>query len=139
MRNLALRSTSLFDHLRLSTAANQLGLADAVPAHIVVHTDARIRRIKLGKLTAPSRLYWAGRPASCWPYIGCAIYRQPTQTRILNRPQSIISDPVHGTAIRQDLAAGIHTLLYMDAGSCPRLVGQRHSSNGASKIPIPSR
>jgi hypothetical protein len=51
------------------TAANQLGLTDAVPAHVVVHTDARIRPIKLGKLTisfkptAPSRLYWAGRPS----------------------------------------------------------------------------
>jgi hypothetical protein len=35
----------------------------AVPAYVVVHTDARIRPIKLGKLTitfkltAPSRLY----------------------------------------------------------------------------------
>jgi predicted transcriptional regulator of viral defense system len=51
------------------TAANQLGLTDALPAHVFVHSDARIRPIKLGnftitfKLTAPSRLYWAGRPA----------------------------------------------------------------------------
>ena len=51
------------------TAANQLGLTDAVPAKIIVHTDARLRPIQLHrlvidfKLTAPSRLYWAGRPA----------------------------------------------------------------------------
>jgi len=51
------------------TAANQLGLTDAVPAKITVHTDARLRPIQLHrlvidfKLTAPSRLYWAGRPA----------------------------------------------------------------------------
>jgi hypothetical protein len=32
------------------------------------------------------------------------------QARILKRLQSIISDPKHGAAIRQDLAAGIHTL-----------------------------
>jgi hypothetical protein len=51
------------------TAANDLGLTNAVPAKIVVHTDARLRPIKLGNMTisfkptAPSRLYWAGRPA----------------------------------------------------------------------------
>lgn len=39
------------------------------PAHVTIHTDARRRAIKLDKLTidfkqtAPSRLYWAGRPA----------------------------------------------------------------------------
>jgi hypothetical protein len=31
------------------TAANDLGLSDAVPGRIVVHTDARLRPIKLGK------------------------------------------------------------------------------------------
>ena len=45
------------------TAANDLGLTDAVPARIGV-----LRPITLGNLTldfqaaAPSRLYWAGRP-----------------------------------------------------------------------------
>ena len=90
------------------TAANHLGLADAVPAHVFVHTDARIRSIKLGKLTitfkltAPSRLYWAGRPAM---RIVQALHwlrnSLPTdQTRILKRLQSIISDLAHGAAIR---------------------------------------
>jgi hypothetical protein len=51
------------------TAANDLGLTNAVPAKIVIHTDARLKPIKLGNLsvdfkhTAPSKLYWAGRPA----------------------------------------------------------------------------
>lgn len=51
------------------TAANDLGLTNAVPAKVVVHTDARLRPIHLGKLdisfrpTAASKLYWAGRPA----------------------------------------------------------------------------
>ncbi len=51
------------------TAANDLGLTDAVPAKIVVHTDARRRAIKLGNVTitfrptAASKLFWAGRPA----------------------------------------------------------------------------
>ena len=51
------------------TAANELGLTNAVPGRIVVHSDMRRRSIRLGnqviefKQTAPSRLYWAGRPA----------------------------------------------------------------------------
>jgi hypothetical protein len=51
------------------TAANDLGLTTAVPAKIVVHTDARLKLVQLGKLeisfkpTAASKLYWAGRPA----------------------------------------------------------------------------
>ncbi len=50
-------------------AANALGLTDAVPAQVVVHTDGRLRPIQLGNLTiqfrftAASKLYWAGRPA----------------------------------------------------------------------------
>jgi len=51
------------------TAANALGLTDAVPAQVVVHTDGRLRPIQLGNLTihfcvtAASKLYWAGHPA----------------------------------------------------------------------------
>jgi hypothetical protein len=51
------------------TAANDLGLTTAVPARIVVHVDARLKPIVLGKQkivfkpAAASKLYWAGRPA----------------------------------------------------------------------------
>lgn len=51
------------------TAANDLGLSDAVSARVTIHTDSRRQTIQLEKLviafklTAPSRLYWAGRPA----------------------------------------------------------------------------
>lgn len=61
------------DHLRMlvdgMTAANDLGLTDAVPARVTIHTDTRRRTIQLDKLsidfkqTSPSRLYWAGHPA----------------------------------------------------------------------------
>lgn len=50
------------------TAANTLGLTNAVPAKIEVLVDARLKPITLGsqkivfKHAAPSRLYWAGRP-----------------------------------------------------------------------------
>ena len=43
------------DQLRLlvdgMTAANDLGLTDAVPARLTIHTDARRRAIQLDKLT----------------------------------------------------------------------------------------
>jgi hypothetical protein len=51
------------------TAANDLGLTNAVPAKIVVHTDSRLKPVHLGNLeisfrpTAASKLFWAGRPA----------------------------------------------------------------------------
>jgi hypothetical protein len=47
------------------TAANDIGLSDAVPAHIIVHTDARLKSLVLGNLTihfkktAPCKLFWA--------------------------------------------------------------------------------
>jgi len=50
------------------TAANMLGLTNAVPAKIEVLVDARLKPVTLGnqkivfKQAAPSRLYWAGRP-----------------------------------------------------------------------------
>lgn len=51
------------------TAANDLGLTNAVPAHIIIRTDGRVKSVRLDnlvidfKLTTVSKLYWAGRPA----------------------------------------------------------------------------
>ncbi len=100
------------------TAANDLGLTTAVPAHVVIHTDARRRSIRLDKLTiefkvtAPSKLYWAGRPAMRvvqalhWLKDLLATDRD----RILERLSKILADPTHGLAIREDLRAGLKTL-----------------------------
>lgn len=50
------------------TAANDLGLTNAVPGKIEVLVDGRFKPIRLGnqeihfKHAAPSRLHWAGRP-----------------------------------------------------------------------------
>src|ERR1017187_9368506 len=88
------------------------------------------------KLPAPSRLYWAGRPAmrevQALHWVRDLL---PTdQNRILKRLQSIIPDPTHGAAIRQDLAAGIHTLPTWMQDLVRNATFQRHPSNGASKI-----
>jgi len=110
------------DQLRLlvdgMTAANDLGLTDAVPAKVIIHTDARRRNIQLNnltitfKLTAPSRLYWAGRPAM---RIVQALYwlkdtLPADQPRIIKRLSKLLDDSEQGKAIRQDLLAGFNTL-----------------------------
>jgi Family of unknown function (DUF6088) len=110
------------DQLRLlvdgMTAANDLGLTDAVPARVTIHTDARRRAIQLDKLTiefkqtAPSRLYWAGRPAM--RVVQALHWLKDTlvsdRERILRRLAQVLADPTHGAAIRQDLIDGFSTL-----------------------------
>ena len=93
------------DQLRLlvdgMTAANDLGLTDAVPARVTIHTDARRRAIQLDKLTidfkqtAPSRLYWAGRPAM--RVVQALHWLKDTlvsdRDRILRRLAQVLADP----------------------------------------------
>lgn len=110
------------DQLRMlvdgMTAANDLGLTDAVPARVTIHTDARRRAIQLDQLvidfkyTAPSRLYWAGRPAM--RVVQALYWLKDTLAsdcdRILNRLTQVLSDPTHGAAMGQDLVDGFGVL-----------------------------
>jgi hypothetical protein len=100
------------------TAANPLGLTDAVPAKVTVHTDARLRPIHLDRLvinfkpTAPSRPYWAGRPAM---RIVQALHwlhdiLPADSDSILKRIRRILDDPKQGAAIRDDLRSGLDAL-----------------------------
>jgi hypothetical protein len=100
------------------TAANDLGLTTAVPARVVVHTDMRRRSIPLGNLTiafrftAPSKLYWAGRPAM---RVVQALYWLKDMLgsdtdAMLSRLAAVLADPAHGVAIREDLRVGVRTL-----------------------------
>jgi hypothetical protein len=117
------------------TAANDLGLTNAVPAKIVVHTDARLRPIKLGNMTisfkptAPSKLYWAGRPAMRlvqalhWLRDTTDIQTLSAQLRALLKripdPQPVLDDLVQGMPT---LPAWMQDLL--------RPVLDRHTSAG---------
>lgn len=106
------------DRLRIlvdgMTAANDLGLTDAVPARVTIHTDARRRSIKLDnldiafKLTAPSRLYWAGRPAM--RVVQALHWLKDTlasdRSRVLDRLAKVLADPTYGPAIHRDLVEG---------------------------------
>jgi len=100
------------------TAANDLGLTTAVPARVIIHTDARRRTIRLDNLviefkqTAPSKLYWAGRPAM--RIVQALRWLKDTlptdRDRILGRLSDILKDHRHGKALQDDLRAGIGTL-----------------------------
>ena len=110
------------DQLRMlvdgMTAANDLGLTDAVPARVTIHTDARRRSIKLDNLaiefrqTAPSRLYWADRPAM--RVVQALHWLKDTlgtdRARVLARLTQVLTDPTHGKAISDDLLQGFSTL-----------------------------
>lgn len=100
------------------TAANDLGLTDAVPARVIIHTDTRRRSVKLDNLmidfkqTAPSRLYWAGRPAM--RVVQALYWLKDTlasdRARVMTRLAKVLADPAHGATIRQDLIDGFAVL-----------------------------
>ena len=98
------------------TAANDLGLTNAVPAKIVVHTDARLRPIHLGNLTisfkptAASKLIWAGRPAM---RLVQALHwlRDTTDLQTLSaQVRALLRRLPDANQVRTDLADGLPTL-----------------------------
>ena len=103
------------------TAANDLGLTNAVPGQVIVHTDGRLRPIVLGnlilqfKLTAPSKLFWAGRPAM---RIVQSLYwlREELKSSDAADPSVVsakirrmLADP-KAALVRDDLVSGLNTL-----------------------------
>ncbi len=102
------------------TAANELGLTTAVPARIEVLVDARLKPIRLGRqeihfrYAAPSRLYWADRPAmrvvQALHWMQDMLSRDDERQRIRAALRRIFADTRHGQAIRDDLEAGFSAL-----------------------------
>lgn len=101
------------------TAANDLGFTNAVPARIIVHSEARPKSIKLGNLaiefkaTAASKLYWAGRPAM--RIVQALHWLRDTMAtddegQWRERLANLLSNPTHGEVLRADLADGLPTL-----------------------------
>lgn len=100
------------------TAANDLQLTTAVPSRVVVHTDVRLRSIRVGNLviefkkTAPSRLFWAGRPAM---RVVQALHWMKDVSgdkdpAVMNRLRKVLKARERGAAIRADLRAGMPAL-----------------------------
>jgi hypothetical protein len=102
------------------TAANDLGLTTAVPARVEVLVDARLKPIKLGnqeihfKFAAPSRLYWADRPAmrvvQALYWMQDMLTQDDERDRVGDVLRRLFADPKHGKAIRDDLRAGLSAL-----------------------------
>ena len=102
------------------TAANNLGLTNAVPAKIVVHTEARLKPIMLDKLkitfkpTTPRKLYWAGRPAmqivQALHWLRDTMGNIDDETILIRRLSTILQDPNSGNDLRVDLIAGLSML-----------------------------
>lgn len=102
------------------TAANDLGLTTAVPARVEVLVDARLKPIKLGsqeihfKFAAPSRLYWADRPAmrvvQALHWLKDILTQDSERQRVQAALGRILVDHQHGQAIRDDLHAGLSAM-----------------------------
>lgn len=104
------------------TAANDLGLTNAVPGQVIVHTDGRLRSIQLDrltlqfKLTAPSKLYWAGRPAMrvvqalYWLRDGLKSGALTEQDAIRAKLLRLLHGSEQAQALQADLVSGLHTL-----------------------------
>lgn len=102
------------------TAANDLGFTTAVPARIEVLADARLKPIKLGKQeihfkpAAPSRLYWAGRPAmrvvQALHWLQDVLRQDDERSRVILILRRLLADPKHGQAMRDDLHDGLSAL-----------------------------
>lgn len=117
------------------TAANDLGLTTAVPARITVLTDARRRPLRIGnqqidfKTVAPSRLYWAGRPAM---RVVQALYwlqdvLATDRAAVLKRLCAVLNDPTHGAVIRDDLRQGLHTVPTWMQSIVRQVAGEDHT------------
>lgn len=98
------------------TAANALGLTNAVPAKIEVLVDARLKPIELGnqkivfKHAAPSRLYWAGRPGM---YLVQALYwvhdamrGEVERSKLDRKIRKLLTDKENGSQLSEDLRTG---------------------------------
>ncbi|XYD12004.1 DUF6088 family protein (plasmid) [Methylobacterium sp. NMS12] len=117
------------------SAANDLGLTTAVPARIEVLVDSRLKPIKLGnqvvhfKTAAPSRLFWAGRPAmrvvQALHWLQDMLAAPEEKGRVVDTLRRLFADPHHGSTIRDDLRAGLSALpIWMQEFLRPLLIAE---------------
>lgn len=115
-----IRAVARRDKVRLlvdgMTAANDLGLTTAVPARIEVLVDGRLKPIRLGnqvihfKTAAPSRLFWAGRPAmqvvQALYWMQDLLSQKEERERTMQKLHKILAENDQGNAVREDLQKG---------------------------------
>ncbi|MGA8102983.1 MAG: DUF6088 family protein [Candidatus Acidiferrales bacterium] len=128
------------------TAANDLGLTTAVPSRIEVLVDARLKPIRLGnqvihfKTAAPSRLFWAGRPAmrvvQALYWLHDMLSNVVERRRVIEHLRKLLADPTHGLPIRDDLRTGLSALPIWMQDFVREVIGDRRpggASMGANK------
>ncbi len=112
------------DHVRWlvdgMTAANTLGLTNAVPAKIEVLVDARLKPIDLGqqkiifKQAAPSRLHWAGRSGmylvQALHWLHDVLCTQGEKEKLLSTIHRLLTDQKSGRALIEDLTSGLSAM-----------------------------
>jgi len=102
------------------TAANTLGLTNAVPAKIEVLVDARLKPIELGnqkivfKHAAPSRLYWAGRPGmylvQALHWVHDTMLAETERSKIDRTIRKLLTDSDGGRNLTEDLRIGLSAM-----------------------------
>lgn len=127
------------------TAANDLGLSDAVPGQVIFHSDARLKPVRLENLTitfkptSASKLYWAGRPAmrivQALHWLKPKLENLEDRERIKRRINALVSDPKRGLALRNDLLAGLSVLPAWMQEFLRDLTSLNHNSTRKSKVP----
>jgi hypothetical protein len=124
------------------TAANDLGLTTAVPSRIEVLVDARLKPIRLGnqviqfKTAAPSRLFWAGRPAmrvvQALYWLHDMLSNVEERRRVIEHLRKLLADPTHGLPIRDDLRTGLSALPIWMQDLVREVIGDQRSGRAAT-------
>ena len=91
-----------------------------MPGRVIVHSDARLKPLRLGNLiitfrpTAASKLYWAGRPAmrivQALYWLKPKLNNPDDNQRIRRRIETLLSDSKQGATLRKDLKEGFSSL-----------------------------
>jgi len=124
------------------TAANDLGLSDAVPGRIIVHSDARLKSLRIGnqtiafRQTSASKLYWADHPAmrivQALHWLKPKLDKPDDNQRIRRRIEALLSDVRYGSTLRKDLAQGLHSLPTWMQDFLRDLLGAKRAASKAS-------
>jgi len=120
------------------TAANDLGLSEAVPGRVVIHSDTRLKPLRLGNLTitfrptSASKLYWAGRPAmrivQALHWLKPKLGNSEESQRIRRRIEALLVSK-QGAALRKDLKQGMQALPLWMQDLLRDLIESKHSSS----------
>jgi hypothetical protein len=118
-------------------------------ARSAARSAARLRPIKLGKQviafrpTAPSKLFWAGRPAmrvvQALHWLRDALTNPDDRRRILRRLRTILADKDQGAAIAADLSEGLPTLPAWMQDLVRQLLADRDDDDRQHDVPIVRR